>query len=113
MYKVLAGCVVIIAVLLFFLKSLHDDVQTLTQQNSLLQKTIEANLQAAKQKEERNRNELERLQKQLTKLSKIDDACLANPVSDDLVVFLQQLQRDSDGTISFTFTEQGRMSDKQ
>ena len=103
--KALVGCAVTILVLLLLLKSLYADVKALKGQNELLQRSLEANLQAAKEKEVRNKNELERLQKKLTDLSRLNDACLSSPVADDLVVFLQQLQQDSAGTISFTFTK--------
>lgn len=103
--KALVGCAVTILFLLLLLKSLYSDVRTLKKQNESLNKTLEANLQAAKEKETRNKNELERLQKKLTDLSKISDTCLDVPVADDLVDFLQQLQQDSAGTVSFTFTK--------
>ena len=105
MYKAIVGCAVTILFLLMLLKSLYSDIKTLKEQNKILNKTIEANLQAAVEKEKRNANELERLQKKLTDLSRLNDSCLASPVTDDLVVFLQQLQQDSAGTISFTFTK--------
>lgn len=105
MNKALVGCAVTILLLLLLLKSLYSDIKALKEQNESLQKTLEANLQEAKQKEARNRNELEQLQKKLTDLSKLNDSCLASPVADDLVVFLQQLQKDSAGTLSLTFTK--------
>lgn len=105
MYKALVGCAVTILILLIFLKSLYTDLQALKEQNKSLHRTIEANLQAAIEKDKRNKDELEQLQKELTELSRIDNACLSSPVDDDLVVFLQQLQQNSAGTISFTFTK--------
>lgn len=105
MYKALVGCAITILFLLLLLRSLYTDLRTLKEQNESLQKTIEANLQAAVEKEKRNSDELERLQKKLTDLSRLNDACLGSPVTDDLVSFLQQLQQDSAGTISFTFTK--------
>lgn len=105
MYKALVGCAVTILCLLLLIKSLYKDMRTLKRQNESLQHTIEANLQAAVEKEKRNSDELERLQKKLTNLSRLNDSCLSSPIADDLVVFLQQLQQDSAGTISFTFTK--------
>lgn len=103
--KALVGCAITILFLLLLLKSLYTDNRTLKKQNESLNRTLEANLQAAVEKEARNKNELERLQKKLTDLSKISDACLDVPVTDDLISFLQQLQQGSAGTISFTFTK--------
>lgn len=92
-------------VLSVFCKVLYDKVGELKEANKSLQRALETNLEATKEKDRRNQNELERLQKKLTELSKISDACLNVPVTDDLISFLQQLQQDSAGTISFTFTE--------
>lgn len=92
-------------VLSVFCKVLYDKVGELKETNKSLQKALESNLEAAKEKDRRNKNELERLQKQITDLNRLNDACLASPVTDDLVVFLQQLQQDSAGTVSFTFTK--------
>lgn len=103
--KILVGCAITILFLLMLLKSLYTDVKTLKEQNESLQKTLEASLQEAKIKEARNQNELEQLQKKLTDLSRLNDSCLDSSVASDLVVFLQQLQKDSAGTISFTFTK--------
>lgn len=92
-------------VLSVFCKVLYDKVGELEKINKGLQRALESNLEATKEKDRRNQNELERLQKQLTELHKVNDACLSSPVDPDLVVFLQHLQQDSAGTISFTFTE--------
>lgn len=105
MYKALVGCAIAILFLLLLLKSLYSDIKTLKEQNEALNKTLQANLQEAVEKEKRNSNELERLQKKLTDLSIFHDSCLDSPVNDNLVSFLQQLQQDSAGTISFTFTK--------
>lgn len=105
MYKALVGCAIAILFLLLLLKSLYSDIRTLKEQNEALNKTLQANLQEAVEKEKRNSNELERLQKKLTDLSRFHDSCLDSPVNDNLVGFLQQLQQDSAGTISFTFTK--------
>ena len=92
-------------VLSVFCKVLYDKVGELKEANKSLQRALETNLEATKEKDRRNQNELERLQKQLTELHKVNDACLSSPVDPNLVVFLQQLQQDSAGTVSFTFTE--------
>lgn len=103
--KLLIITIALGAVLSVFCKVLYDKVCTLEETNKTLQRALESNLEATKKKEERNLNELERLQKQLNKLHQLNDACLSNDVDDALVVFLQQLQQDSAGTVSFTFTK--------
>lgn len=103
--KVLIATIALGVVLSVFCKVLYDKVQDLQKTNKTLQKALESNIEATKKKEERNANELQRLQKQLTELSKVDDACLNAAVTDDLISFLQQLQQDSNGTISLTFTK--------
>jgi len=103
--KIMIATIALGVVLSVFCKILYDKVVELEKINKTLQKTLEANLKAAKEKDKRNRDELEQLQKQLTTLAGLDDDCLSSPVADALVVFLQQLQQDSAGTISFTFTK--------
>lgn len=103
--KVLIAAIAIGVVLSVFCKVLYDKVGELEKANKSLQKALESNLEATREKDKRNQDELERLQKKLTTLAGLTDACLASPIADDLVVFLQQLQRDSAGTISFTFTK--------
>lgn len=92
-------------VLSVFCKVLYDQVGELKEANKTLQRALESNLEATKEKDKRNNNELQKLQKQIEELYKVNDACLTSPVNDDLVKFLQQLQQDSAGTISFTFTK--------
>jgi len=92
-------------VLSVFCKVLYDKVGELKETNKSLQRALESNLEATKEKDRRNKNELERLQKQITDLNRLNDTYLSSPVSDSLVVFLQQLQQDSAGTVSFTFTK--------
>ena len=70
-----------------------------------LQKSLEANIQAAKDKDKRSKDEIQRLQKQLTELHQIDDSCLDDNVNANLIKFMQQLQQNSADTISFTFTK--------
>jgi len=103
--KALIGCIFIILILVFSLRITYKDLKATRESNKILTATLEANIKAMKDKEERNTHELERLQKKLTDLSRLNDACLSSPVTDDLISFLQQLQQDSAGTISFTFTK--------
>lgn len=92
-------------VLSVFCKVLYDKVGELQEANKSLQKALESNLKAAKEKDKRNQDELERLQKQLTELHNVDDACLDADINANLIEFMQQLQKDSAGTISFTFAK--------
>lgn len=110
--KALIATIALGAVLSVFCKVLYDKVQDLKETNKTLQRALESNLEAAKKKEERNAKELQQLQQQLTELSKIDDDCLDDSLTDDLVKFLQQLQQDSAGTLSITFTKPSRVSDR-
>lgn len=103
--KALVVVIALAVVLSVFCKVLYDKVGDLKESNKNLQKALESNLEATREKEKRNKDELERLHKQLITLSEINDDCLSSPVTDDLVVFLQQLQQDSNGSISFTFTK--------
>lgn len=103
--KLLIGCASAVVVLCVILYHLNGQLERLEEQNRILQKTLESNLEATKQKEERNRNELERLNKQLGELSRLNSECMLAPVDDSTVVFLQQLQQSSAGTVSFTFAE--------
>ena len=103
--KALVIVIALAVVLSVFCKVLYDKVGDLKEANKTLQKALETNIEATREKDKRNKDELERLHKQLITLSKIDDVCLSSPVTADLVVFLQQLQQDSNGTISFTFAE--------
>ena len=103
--KALIIAIAVGIVLSVFCKVLYDQVGELKEANKTLQRALETNLKATKEKDKRNNEELQQLQKQITGLNKISDSCLTSPVSGDLVKFLQQLQQDSAGTISFTFTE--------
>lgn len=105
LHKALIITIALGIVLSVFCKVLYDKVGELEKANKTLQRALESNLEATKEKDKRNNDELQRLQKQLRELNKVNDACLASPVDDDLVKFLQQLQQDSAGTISFTFTK--------
>ena len=110
--KALVITIALGVILSVFCKVLYDKVQDLKKVNQTLQRALESNLEAAKKKEERNEKELQKLQQELTELSKIDDACLDATVTDDLIKFLQQLQQDSNGTLSITFTKQSGVSDR-
>lgn len=103
--KALIIAIALGVVLSVFCKVLYDKVGELKETNKSLQRALESNLEATKEKDKRNHDELERLQKKLTDLSRLHDTCLDSPVNDDLVSFLQHLQQDSAGTISFTFTK--------
>lgn len=105
LHKALIITIALGIVLSVFCKVLYDKVGELEKANKTLQRALESNLEATKEKDKRNNDELQKLQKQLRELHKIDDACLTSPVDDGLVKFLQQLQQDSAGTISFTFTK--------
>lgn len=103
--KLLIGCASAVVVLCVILYHLNGQLERLEEQNRILQRTLESNLEATKQKEERNRNELERLNKQLGELSRLNSECMLSPVDDATVKFLQQLQQSSADTVSFTFAE--------
>lgn len=89
----------------YFCYNLVQTVQDLKSENKKLMVALEANVQAAKDKEERSRNELGRLQETITTLHDINTACNASPVDADIIKWLQQLQQNYSGTISITFTE--------
>lgn len=103
--KILIGCIGIIIVMGLLLKNYREDLAEAEKVNKSLTVALEGNLQATREKEKRSKDELERLQKQLEELHKITDDCLNTPVADDLIRFLQQLQRDSNSTVSFSFTK--------
>lgn len=103
--KLLIGCASAVVVLCVILYHLNGQLERLEEQNRILQRTLESNLEATKQKEERNRNELERLNKQLGELSRLNSECMLSPVDATTVKFLQQLQQSSADTVSFTFAE--------
>lgn len=103
--KLLIGCASAVVVLCVILYHLNGKLETLEEQNITLKRTLETSLQATKDKEERNQNELERLNKQLAELTALTSECMLAPVDASTVVFLQQLQQSSAGTVSFTFAE--------
>lgn len=103
--KLLIGCASAVVVLCVILYHLNGQLERLEEQNRILQRTLESNLEATKQKEERNRNELERLNKQLGELSQLNSECMLSPVDNATVKFLRNLQQSSAGTVSFTFAE--------
>lgn len=105
MEKVVFVLVFLVVLVGLYARILYERIDKLEDDNKFLIKTMQTNLQAARDKEERNRNELIQLQQQINELSKVDDECLDRHVSDDLIKFLQQLQQTSDSTISFTFTK--------
>lgn len=105
MEKVVFVLVFVVVVLGLYARILYERVDKVEEDNKFLVSTMQANLQATREKEERDRNELVQLQKQIEELSKVDDDCLDRDVSDSLIKFLQQLQQTSDSTISFTFTK--------
>ena len=105
MVKTYAIFIIAFITLGYFCYNLVQTVQTLREENKKLMVALEANVQAAKDKEERNRNELEQLQETIRTLHDINTACNASPVDADVIKWLQQLQRNYSGTISITFTE--------
>lgn len=105
LHKVIIALIALGIVLTVFCKVLYDKVGDLERANKMLQRALESNIEATREKDERNRHELQQLQKNITNLQKINDACLNSPVDDALIEFLQQLQQDSAGTISFTFAK--------
>ena len=105
MEKVVFVLVFLVVLIGLYARLLYERIDKLEDDNKFLVQTMQNNLQAARDKEERNRNELVQLQKQIKELSKVDDECLDRAVSDDLIKFLLQLQQSSDSTISFTFTK--------
>ena len=103
--KALIATIALGAILIVFCKVLYDKVGELEKANETLQRALESNLEATREKELRSSNDIKQLQQQLEQLSKIDSDCLSSPITDDLVVFLQQLQQDSAGTLSITITK--------
>lgn len=86
-------------------KVLYDKVCTLQEMNKALQRALETNLQAIKEKEARNNEELQKLHNQITNLRKIKCKYIHEPVDTDVRKWLQQLQESYTGTISITIAE--------
>lgn len=86
-------------------KVLYDKVCTLQEQNKTLQRALETNLQAIREKEVRNNEELQQLHNQITNLRKIKCKYMHEPVDADVRKWLQQLQESYTGTISITIAE--------
>lgn len=96
---------IVLLVLGFSTYILRESNKRLQEENKTLRTTIESNLKAARDKEERSKDELERLQKTIAELHKLNSACLSDDVNPDTIKFLQYLQQNYSGSISFTFAK--------
>lgn len=107
--KVIAGLGVFIVILSLILYNLHEKVKVITKENEQLKTSLEANIEAVKNKEERNKNEISTLQKNLESVSKVDCSYSGSLVDDSVVIVLQKLNKDYSDSISLIIAEQSRM----
>lgn len=106
MWKVSGLFFCVSIVLLYAVVLLWQQNGTLKTQNCMLQKTLETNIEATKKKTERDRNELERLSRELAVMAEADPAWSDSPLPSVIAVQLRRLIKDHNSTIgALTRTE--------
>ena len=81
----------------------NGDLKT---QNCTLQRTLQTNIEAAKKKAERDRNELERLSEEIAVMEEFDPAWHESPLPATIAKQLRKLIKDHNSTIgALTRTE--------
>lgn len=95
------SCVLLFATVLLWQKN-----TVLKEQNCTLQRTLEVNIEAARKKAERDRNELERLSKEIAVMEEFDPAWHESPLPATIAKQLRKLIKDHSCTIgALTRTE--------
>lgn len=89
------SCVLLCAVILLWQQN-----GDLKERNNTLQRTLQINIEAAKKKAERDKDELERLSKELAVMEQFDPAWTDTPLPATIAKQLRRLIKDHNSTIS-------------
>jgi len=85
--------------LLFAVIILWQKNGTLKEQNCILQKNLEVQIETAKKKAERDKKELERLSRELSVMSEADPAWSNSPLPSSIALQLRRLIKEHNSTI--------------